>query len=163
MRDVKGNYFYYGTASPLFANSTSDSTYGSYVYMAFKTATDKSAVPAKPTGLVVRQQYITTTEVDYSHVDYYYHYLNLSWTGNSEANGYRLYASYAGGPYQLVKSSATTSLVVSPYEIDAALAEFNRVGGESYPLYPGLPWPFLGVGISLEVSAYNSFGESAFS
>jgi hypothetical protein len=163
MRDVKGNYFYVGGASPLFGHSATDSTYGAYIYVAFKTATNKTAVPAKPTGLVVRQPYVTTTEVDYDDVYTSFSDLNLSWTGNSEANGYRLYASYAGGPYQLVKSSATASLTVSPYEIDDALLEYSRIGNGTYPISPGLPWPFLGVGISLEVSAYNSLGESALS
>jgi hypothetical protein len=169
MRDTQGNYFYYGSTYSLFNSpytgydySLSTSGVG-YVYVPFKTVTNKTAVPGKVNNLRALKSFSNTSQIDYA--DLYYRYLGvgLSWDATAEANGYRILAAYNGGLYQLVKSSATPSVLVEAGEVDDALADLNGIGGESYPCDPGTPWPFLGSGVSLEVIAFNTLGEGVAS
>jgi hypothetical protein len=166
IRDQQGNPIY-GTQtsdSDLY-NSSVDSHYGTYIYIPFKTVSDKSAIPATPTALSVRSSATGNTEVDYNSVFSAASGVDLIFTGSSEANGYRVYVSADGSDYSFAKEFSTTSVFVSVYDVVTALGSHIACGydGFGYPVDPGLPWPFLGSGTYLKVSAYNSLGGSAMS
>jgi hypothetical protein len=163
--DTEGNCFS-SSATPYFYNNSSTNSLASgsvsYAYMPFRTATNQTTAPGKVANLRAYSGYSMSTNIDYSNVDYAYDIVSLCWDATAEATSYRVYASI-GGNYQLVKTVGGNGTYITGSEIDSALAGYDRIGVGSYPIDPGLPWPFLGSGVSFVVTAYNSLGESGWS
>lgn len=166
IRDLNGQPIY-GTQSTDndIYNSSTDTYYGTYLYVPFKTVSDKTAVPAAPADLVARPSVSGTSEVDYDSVYASTSGVALSFSAPGGANGYKLYVSGGGVNYSLAKTFNSPSVFVFVSDVVSALGSQVACGYDSYgyPIEPGLPWPFLGAGIYLKVSAYNSLGESALS
>jgi hypothetical protein len=146
-------------------NSATDSYYGLYYYLPFKTLSGKTSKPAAPSGLIVTSSVTGTTEIDYTSLYSSTSGVALRFTGSSGSNGYRVYASTDGVNYRYLKESASPSVFVYVSDLVGAFGGGIACGYDSYgyPIEPGLPWPFLGSGIYLKVTAYNSLGESAAS
>lgn len=165
---VAGATYTFSIASSALDNSGNlldwDATYSTTFY----TASNITQAPDKPTGMrAIALTYYGTSEVDFNNVNYCYNSVKLEWEPANGAAGYRLYASYNGGAYQQVGSDYSsfdniiykTNFDLTPAMVDAALAEYSR-NGDIYPSDPGLPWPFLGSGINIKVSAVNPIGET---
>ena len=143
-------------------NSSTDATYGTYIYVPFKTVPVTTSSPGKPGNLSIKSLTTGSFEADYDSV-----YkgstggVSLQFDAVSGANGYRLYASRDNLTYTFVKEFITPSLTVYVSDIVGALGNTCAMGYDTtgYPVHPGLPWPFLGAGTYLKVSAYNSWGE----
>jgi len=147
-------------------NSATDPQYGTYLYVPFKTITDKTAVPSVPTNLVVRSTATGNTDIDYNSVYASTSGVTIYFSASTGANGYKLYISADGTNYYFVKPFSTPSVFVSIADVVLALGSSVARGYDTYnyPIEPGLPWPFLGTQtIYFKISAYNSLGESAFS
>lgn len=147
-------------------NSATDPQYGTYLYVPFKTLTDKTSVPTVPTNLTVRSSVTGSTDIDYNSVYASTSGVNISFVGSTGANGYKLYISADGTNYYFVKQFSTPSVFVSIADVVSALGSGIARGYDTYnyPIEPGLPWPFLGTQtIYFKLSGYNSLGESAFS
>ena len=164
--DVQGNRIY-GTlpADNDVYNSSVDTRYGAYIYVPFKTESDKTAAPVKPNGLAVRSLSTGSTEVDYDGVYSSAGGVTLTFNSVAEANGYRLYVSSNNSDYSLCKEFSTPSVADTVYDLVTALGSSIARGYDTYgyPIEPGLPWPYLGSGTYLKVTAYNSKGESPLS
>jgi hypothetical protein len=158
MRDLNDNLF------DRYGNSTSYSYYsesyyiGPVVYSLNVSGSEEAPVVA-PTNLKVINS-SGTTEIDYQDINYYYETLYLSWDVVSGAPAYKVYCSYAGGPYQFYGQVSTSNIAISPGGVDSVLADFTRTGDYScYDFGSGLIWPFIGSGIDFKVMAANSGGE----
>lgn len=162
IKATDGNYLTYCYYIPIFSNIFSASTYGDCVGLNFKTSTTDTFAPGKVLNLTYLNLATTSTEVDYDDVYYIYSdSLLLSWDSTPEAVGYRIYASYNGLPFQLLKNSAGPAVNITPYEIKSISG--GSSSGTYYPAGTGLPWPFLGGPVMFKVLAFNSVGEGAFS
>jgi hypothetical protein len=143
-------------------NSSTDATYGTYVYVPFKTIPATTTAPGQPTNLTINSITTGSPEVDYDSV-----YkgstggIRLQFNSVTGSNGYRLYASRDNITYTFVKEFSSPSLTVYVSDIVGVLGNSCAMGYDTtgYPVEPGLPWPFLGSGTYLKVSAYNSWGE----
>lgn len=148
-------------------NSSTDATYGTYIYTPFKTVCSAASAPNQPAGLT----YYSLTTGSSEAIDYDSVYkgstggARLQFTAVTGANGYRLYASRDNLSYTFVKEFTNPSLIVNVSDIVGTFGYICAMGYDTagYPIDPGTPWPFLGTGTYLKVSAYNSRGESPLS
>ncbi|OGC36359.1 hypothetical protein A2311_02330 [candidate division WOR-1 bacterium RIFOXYB2_FULL_48_7] len=165
IKGADGNYAYFFYSSYFVNSGTSSPLGGTYMFLPFKTAASTSEAPGQPPILYVRDS-SGSSELDYGDFHYYYNGgVYLSWEAVAGANGYYIYAQINGGKSQLVKSSLNPLAQITVNDLDNAIEDFERLGGSSatYPVAPGLPWPYLGAGVTLEVRAYNANGQGASS
>jgi|GEM_PF-2519015 len=143
---------------------------GTAIVTNFFTSTLPAITPGKPTGLRIFDKN-GSGDIDYPDVKTYNtDYLVLTWNATTDATAYKVYGSYAEGPYQQLYVAGygympfnATGGSLYVYATDNSIANLTRVGNETSlinPVDPGTPWPFLGSGISLEVAAVSAFGET---